>query len=137
MFEVVFYMWHYFENVCFSLLTLLYLFICLKCHGDIELNPHPRKFKNSSLSVCHWNLNNLTILIISKVGVCIYHKESLPVQEIKLSYFKEALLLEMDYNNKKVLISAIYCSPNQNKNEFDLFLASLEQLLGEINKRKP
>ena len=43
----------------------------------------------------------------------------------------------MDYNNKKVLISAIYRSPNQNKNEFDLFLANLEQLLGEINKRKP
>ena len=43
----------------------------------------------------------------------------------------------MDYNNKKVLISAIYRSPNQNKNEFDLFLANLEQLLGEINKHKP
>ena len=43
----------------------------------------------------------------------------------------------MDYNNKKVLISAIYRSPNQNKSEFDLFLANLEQLLGEINKRKP
>ena len=43
----------------------------------------------------------------------------------------------MDYDNKKVLISAIYRSPNQNKNEFNLFLANLEQLLGEINKRKP
>ena len=43
----------------------------------------------------------------------------------------------MDYNNKKVLISAIYRSPNRNKNEFDLFLANLEQLLREINKRKP
>ena len=187
MFEVVFYMWHYFENVCFSLLILLYLFICLKSHGDIELNPGPRKSKNCSLSVCHSNLNSLCAHNFSKVtqlkaynslykhdficlsetyldssitdeevktrdyklicadhpdnikrdGVCIYHKESLPVQEIKLSYFKEALLLEMDYNNKKVLISAIYRSPNQNKNEFDLFLANLEQLLSEINKRKP
>ena len=67
MFEVVFYMWHYFENVCFSLLTLLYLFICLKCHGDIELNPGPRKFKNSSLSVCHRNLNSLCAHNFSKV----------------------------------------------------------------------
>ena len=80
---------------------------------------------------------------IKRGGVCIYHKESLPVQEIKLSYFKEALLLEMDYNNKKVLISAIYRSPNQNKNEFDLFLANLaiNKLLNQkflaINKRKP
>ena len=43
----------------------------------------------------------------------------------------------MDYNNKKILISVIYRSPNQNKNEFDLFLANFEQLLGEINKGKP
>ena len=74
---------------------------------------------------------------IKRGGVCIYHKEFLTVQETKLSYFKETLLLEMDYNNKKVLISAIYRSPNQNKNEFNLFLENFEQLLGEINKRKP
>ena len=43
----------------------------------------------------------------------------------------------MDYNNKKVMISVIYCSPNQNKNDFDLFLTNLEQLLGEINNHKP
>ena len=43
----------------------------------------------------------------------------------------------MDYNNKKILISVIYRSPNQNKNEFGLFLANFEQFLGEINKGKP
>ena len=52
-FEVVFFLWHYFEIVGFLSLTLLYLFSLLKCHEDIELNPGPRKFKNSSLSVCH------------------------------------------------------------------------------------
>ena len=52
----------------------------------------------------------------------------------------------MDYNNKKVMISDIkvkyqsydiYRSPNQNKNDFDLFLTNFEQLLGEINNHKP
>ena len=43
----------------------------------------------------------------------------------------------MDYNNKKVMVSVIYSSPNQNKNDFDLFLTNLEQLLGEINNHKP
>ena len=43
----------------------------------------------------------------------------------------------MDYNNKKVMISVIYRSPNQNKNDFDFFLTNLEQLLGEINNHKP
>ena len=175
MFEVLFFLWHCFENVCLSLLTLLYIFIFLKCHGDIELNPGPRKLKTSSLSVCHWNLNSLCAHNFSKLthlkaynslykydficlsetyldsttpdnvieiegykliradhpdnikrgGVCIYYKESLPVRVINLTYFKEALLLEMDYNNKKVLVSVIYRSPSQNNNEFNSFLYKL------------
>ena len=36
-------------------------------------------------------------------GVCIYYKESLPLLVINTPYLKEALLLEMDYNNKKGL----------------------------------
>ena len=43
----------------------------------------------------------------------------------------------MDYNNKKVMISVIYRSPSQSNIEFDLFLANFEQLLCEINNRKP
>ena len=42
-----------------------------------------------------------------RVGVCIYYKESLPVRVISLPYLKEALLLEMTYNNKKVIVSVI------------------------------
>ena len=38
---------------------------------------------------------------IKRGGVCIYYKESLPVAVISTPYFKEALLLEMSYNNKK------------------------------------
>ena len=169
------------------MLTLLYIFILLKSHGDIELNPGLRKLKTNSFSVCHWNLNSLCAHNFSKLtqlkaynslykydficlsetyldtttpdelieikgykpvpadhpdnirrgGVCIYYKESLPVRDINLSYFKEALLLEMDYNNKKVIVSVIYRSPSQNNNEFNLFLSNLEWLLCDINKRKP
>ena len=187
LFEALFFLWHYFEKVCFSLLTLLYIFILLKCHGDIELNPGPRKLKSSSLSVCHWNLNSLCAHNFSKLtqlkaynslykydficlsetyldstipdklieikgckpvraahpdnikrgGACIYYKESLPVRDIELSYFKEALLLEMNYNNKKVIVSVIYRSPSEKNNEFNLFLSNLERLLCDINKRKP
>ena len=42
-------------------------------------------------------------------GVCIYYKESLPVGIISLPYLKEALLLEMIYNNKKVIVPVICC----------------------------
>ena len=51
---------------------------------------------------------------VKRGGVCIYYKESLPVRVINLPYFKEALLLEMNHNNKKVLVSVIYRSPSQN-----------------------
>ena len=43
----------------------------------------------------------------------------------------------MTYNNKKVIVSVIYCSPSQNNSEFDLFLSSFEKLLININKYKP
>ena len=42
--ELLFVLLHYSECF-FSLLTLLYLFTFLKCHGDIEINPGPRKLK--------------------------------------------------------------------------------------------
>ena len=35
-FEVLFYCWHYFESAFLFLSTLVYLFIILQCHWDIE-----------------------------------------------------------------------------------------------------
>ena len=74
---------------------------------------------------------------IKKGEVCIYYKESVPVRVISLHYLKKALLLEITYNNKKVIVSVIYCSPSQNNSEFDLFLSNFEKLLSNISKRKP
>ena len=74
---------------------------------------------------------------IKRGGVCIYYKESLPVQIINQHYLKEALLLEMSYNNKKVIVSVIYRSPSQSTDEFDSFISNFENFLNDINKRKP
>ena len=70
-------------------------------------------------------------------GVCIYYKESLPVRVISLPYPQEALLSEMTYSNKKVIVSVSYRFPRQNNREFDLFLTNFEKLLSYINERKP
>ena len=70
-------------------------------------------------------------------GVCIYHKESLPLCVINLSYFEEALLLEITYHNKKVIVSVIYRSPSQSISEFDSFLSNLEELVSDTDNRKP
>ena len=73
---------------------------------------------------------------IKRGEVCIYYKESLAVRVISLPDFKEALLLEMTDNNKKIIVSVIYRSPNHNNSEFHSFLSNLEQLLRDISKYK-
>ena len=74
---------------------------------------------------------------IKRGGVCIYYKESLPVWVSSLPYFKEALLLEMSNNDKKVIVSVIYRSPSQTNVEFEAFLSNFQMLLNDINNRKP
>ena len=73
---------------------------------------------------------------IEQGGVYIYDKKSLSVWAISLPYLNRALLLEMSYSNKKVIVSVIYRSSSQNNNEFELFLLNFEQLLNNVNKRK-
>ena len=109
LFEVLLFCWHCFESAFTFLLTLVYIFIFLYIHPDN----------------------------IKRGGVCIYYKESLPIRVISTPYFKEALLLEMSYNNKKVMVSVIYRCPSQTNDEFDTFLSNLRLLLNDIIYRKP
>ena len=156
-FEILLFCWHYFESAFSILLTYIYIYSFLQCHGDIELNPGPRKLKINSFSIFHWNLSSLTTHKFSKLTqliaynlickhdficlsetyldssvldnlidtkgyklvrndhpdnikigeICIYYKESLPVQIISQNFLKEALLIEMSYDNKKVIASVI------------------------------
>ena len=41
---------------------------------------------------------------VKQGGACIYYKESLPVRVINLPYLQEALLLELNYQNKKIIM---------------------------------
>ena len=66
-FEILLFCWHYFESAFIILLTLIYLYISLQCHGDIELNQGPRKLKINSFSIFHWNLNSLAAHNFSKL----------------------------------------------------------------------
>ena len=184
MFETLILFFHYVEGVYITIITLLFIFALLLCHGDIEINPGPKKLKTNSLSVCHWNLNSLSAHNFSKLtqlkayisihkhdficlsetyldssipdslleidryslirsdlphdikrgGVCIYFKQILPVRVITIPYLKEALLLEMNYNNKRVIVSIIYHSPSQDNSEFHSFVRSVERLLSNIKK---
>ena len=50
--------------------------------------------------------------------------------------FKEALLLEMTGNNKKIKVYVIYRSLSQNNSEFDSLLLHIEQRFRGISKCK-
>ena len=63
-FECLILCFQYFGSFFFSLLTCLYIFLLLRSHGDIELNPGPNKSKENNLSVCHWNCNAHKIMHI-------------------------------------------------------------------------
>ena len=66
-FETVPLCYHYFESAYIFVLAFLYISCFLLCHGDIESNPGPRKLKENTLSICHWNLNGITAHNFSKL----------------------------------------------------------------------
>ena len=57
----------YLKSTLLILLTFLYIIVLLRLHGDIELNPSPRKSKRNTVSVFHWNLNSITAHNFSKL----------------------------------------------------------------------
>ena len=64
---------------------------------------------------------------VTRGGVCIYYKKSLPVRVINLPDLQEALLLELnDQNKKKIIISSLYRSPSQNSEKFESFLTNFD-----------
>ena len=53
------------------------------------------------------------------------------------SFLQEALLLKLNDQNKKIIISSLCRSPSQNSEEFESFLTNFEYLLSDINAGKP
>ena len=67
LFETLLLFYHYVEGVYIAIITLIFIFALLLCHGDIEINPGPKKLKKNSHSVCHWILNSLSAHNFSKL----------------------------------------------------------------------
>ena len=123
----------------FSKLTLLKTYNSTYKHDFMSLSETylDSTTPDSLLEVERYNLlrvdhsNN-----IKRSKVCIYYKGSLPSRVISLPYLNQALLLEVTYNNKKLIVSVIYISSSQNNNEWESFLSNFEQFLININKLK-
>ena len=72
-------------------------------------------------------------------GVCCYFKECLPIRIVNTSYLQECLLLEVVWKktHKRILVSVVYRSPSQNREEFENFLLKFEKLLDDVRDQKP
>ena len=53
---------------------------------------------------------------VKRSGVCVYYKESLPVRLINVPYLQEALPLELNYQNKKIITAFIALPVKKAKN---------------------
>ena len=72
--------YHYQENA---------YIVILQYHGDIELNPGLKKLKKNSVSVCHWNLNGLSLYNFSnftrlKAYISVYKHDFICLSETYL-----------------------------------------------------
>ena len=66
-FEIFLFCWHYFKSTFIILLTFIYIYSFLQCHGNIELNPGLRKLEINSFSNSHCNLKSLAAHKFSKL----------------------------------------------------------------------
>ena len=93
--------YHYLEAVYSTVVTLLYYFVLLLFHGNIEPNPGPKKLKINPLSVCHWNLNissahNFSKLTQLKAYISVYRHDFICLSEAYLDSSTPDSLLEID-----------------------------------------
>ena len=104
MFETLLLFFHYVKGVYFTIITLLFIFALLLCHGDIETNLGPKKLKKPSLSVCHWNLNSLSAHSFSKLTqlkayISKHKHDFICLSETYLNSLMPDSLLEIDGYN--------------------------------------
>ena len=69
-------------------------------------------------------------------GVCIYHKEVISVQVLKVCQLPEFLICEVSIQNKRGLFVTLYRSPSQSHDCFQIFLREFEKLLFSITKKR-
>ena len=74
---------------------------------------------------------------LKRGGVCIFFKETLPLNILNITQLNECLVVEILYNNKKCYLVTLYRSPNQNDIEFDDFITKFEILIDSIYNLNP
>ena len=74
---------------------------------------------------------------VKRGGTCVYVKNSLATRVCNISNLNECVTIELNLNNKKGYVIAVYRSPSQSIDEFDEFLINFEQTLHDISSLNP
>ena len=74
---------------------------------------------------------------VKRGGVCICHKNHLPLKLININFLHECLTIELNIKSKLCVLVALYRSLSQSHNEFSSFITNLESTLQAITLRNP
>ena len=81
--------------------VILYFCYILLTHGDIEVNPGPKKNRSTSFSFCHWNLNSLIAHNVKLSSLqaynSVYKHDVICLSETYLDNFPGYKLARSDY----------------------------------------
>ena len=72
-----------------------------------------------------------------KGGAGIYYKEFLAVGPVEVKNLNECIIFDMSIKTKRRYVVSLYRWPSQTQDEFDIFLISFEQLVGDITDKNP
>ena len=93
---------------------------------------------DSNLQIPGFNFARMDHPSNTKRGdVCLYHKFSLPLKVIDVSYLQECINFEVKIGDKTRNFVSLYRSPGQTKDEFKNFLKNLEINLEHIANKSP
>ena len=70
-------------------------------------------------------------------GVCIYYKESLPIQMLNINYLQECICFNLKIGSKLCTIVPLYRSPSQSADECFNFLNKLNMNMESITQKNP
>ena len=74
---------------------------------------------------------------VKRGGVCVYHKNILPICFLNISLLQECLVFEFTLEKQKCILMTLYRSPSQSNDEFDNFMTNFELTLDVINNMDP
>ena len=74
---------------------------------------------------------------IKRGGVCVYHKNYLAVNVLNFNLLSECIIMEIEVDNKKIILFNLYRSPSQSPEVFAEFIENFENCLKNIYNSQP